>query len=63
MAKNQHLLWRHVGDLLCSAYGGASAVGAVHGGGSPIMEKIAITWQYDIEARKKMAKEIAGIKD
>jgi len=27
------------------------------------MEKIAITSQYDIEARKKMAKEIAGIKD
>ena len=27
------------------------------------MEKIAITSQYDIEARKKMAKEIAGIKE
>ena len=62
-AQNQHLLWRHVGDMLCSAYGGASALGAVHGGGSPTMEKIAITSQYDIEARKKMAKEIAGIKD
>jgi aromatic ring hydroxylase len=62
-ADNQHLLWRHVGDILCSAYGGAAAVGAVHGGGSPIMEKIAITSQYDIEARKKMAKEIAGIRD
>ena len=62
-AQNQHLLWRHVGDILCSAYGGASALGAIHGGGSPIMEKIAITSQYDIEARKKMAKEIAGIKD
>jgi aromatic ring hydroxylase len=62
-AENQHLLWRHVGDILCSAYGGAAAVGAVHGGGSPIMEKIAITSQYDIDARKKMAKEIAGIKD
>jgi len=52
-----------VGDILCSAYGGASALGAIHGGGSPIMEKIAITSQYDIEARKKMAKEIAGIKE
>ena len=62
-AENQHLLWRHVGDILCSAYGGAAAVGAVHGGGSPIMEKIAITSQYDIEARKKMAREIAGIRD
>jgi len=27
------------------------------------VEKIAITSQFDIEARKKMVKEIAGIKD
>lgn len=27
------------------------------------MEAIAITTQYDIEARKKMVKKLAGIKD
>jgi len=62
-AENQHLLWRHVADILCSAWGGAAAMSALHGGGSPIMEKIAITSQYDIEVRKKMAKKIVGIKD
>jgi 4-hydroxyphenylacetate 3-monooxygenase/4-hydroxybutyryl-CoA dehydratase/vinylacetyl-CoA-Delta-isomerase len=62
-AENQHLLWRHVGDILCSSIGGVAAVAAIHGGGSPIMEKIAITSQYDIEARKRMVKSLAGIKD
>ena len=60
-ARDQHLLWRHVGDVLCSASGGVLALAAVHGGGSPIMEKIAITSQYDIEARKRMVKRLAGI--
>jgi aromatic ring hydroxylase len=62
-AENQHRLFRHISDTLCSSYGGAAAVGGLHGGGSPIMEKIAITAQYDIEARKKMVKRLAGIED
>jgi len=53
--------WMHVGDLLCSASGGIMLMGNYHGGGSPVMENIAITTQYDIEARKKMVKRIAGI--
>ena len=32
-----------------------------HGGGSPVMEQIAITTQYDIESRKKLVKYIAGM--
>jgi len=56
-------LWMHVGDLLCSATGGIALVGNYHGGGSPVMESIAITTQYDIEARKKLVKKIAGIQD
>jgi hypothetical protein len=35
-------------------------VGNYHGGGSPIMEQIAITTQYDIESRKKLV-SIAGM--
>jgi aromatic ring hydroxylase len=62
-AENQHRLYRYISDLLCSSFGGASAVGLLHGGGSPIMEKIAITGQYDIEARKEMIKRLAGIED
>ena len=35
--------------------------GNYHGGGSPIMEQIAITSQYDIESRKKLVRYIAGM--
>lgn len=55
--------WMYVGDLLCSSAGGIAQVGGYHGGGSPVMEEIAITTQYDIEARKKIVKAIAGIDD
>jgi aromatic ring hydroxylase len=55
--------WRFLGDMLCSATGGIVNVGNYHGGGSPIMEQIAITSQYDIEDRKKLVKYLAGIKD
>jgi hypothetical protein len=34
-----------------------------HDGGSPIMEQIAITTQYDIQEKKELVKRIAGIKD
>lgn len=56
-------LWRYVGDLLCSSSGGIHLMGSYHGGGSPVMEAIAITSQYDIEYRKKMVKRLAGIQD
>jgi len=62
-AENQAQLWRYVGDMLCSANGGIHQMGSYHGGGSPIMEEIAITTQYDIESRKENVKRIAGIKD
>ncbi|MHA1473217.1 MAG: 4-hydroxyphenylacetate 3-hydroxylase C-terminal domain-containing protein, partial [Promethearchaeota archaeon] len=61
--ENAAQLWRYVGDMLCSASGGISLVGGYHGGGSPVMEQIAITTQFDIEARKDMVKKIAGIDD
>lgn len=59
--ENQAQLWRYVGDVACSARGGIACFGALHGGGSPRMEKIAITSQYDIEARKEMVRKIAGM--
>ena len=62
-AENQAQLWRYVGDMLCSATGGINNMGNYHGGGSPIMESIAITTQYDIEERKQLVKGLAGIKD
>jgi len=62
-AENQAQFWRYVGDVLCSATGGITNVGNYHGGGSPIMESIAITTQYDIEERKALVRHLAGIKD
>ncbi|MFX0021880.1 MAG: 4-hydroxyphenylacetate 3-hydroxylase family protein [Candidatus Hermodarchaeota archaeon] len=61
--ENAAQFWRYVGDMLCSATGGIHLFGSYHGGGSPVMEEIAITTQYDIEARKTMVKKIAGIDD
>jgi len=52
-AEDQANFWRFLRDGLCSATGGITNVGNYHGGGSPVMEQIAITTQYDIESRKK----------
>jgi aromatic ring hydroxylase len=59
--EDQAQFWRYLGDVLCSASGGIHNIGAYHGGGSPIMEQIAITSQYDVESRKKLVKFIAGM--
>ena len=56
-------LWMFIGDLLASTWGGVRMIGNLHGGGSPIMENIAITTQYDMESRKTIARKLAGIKD
>jgi aromatic ring hydroxylase len=46
---------------MCSATGGIKSIGGFHGGGSPVMEQIAITTQYDIEKRKDMVRKLAGM--
>jgi aromatic ring hydroxylase len=61
--ENAAQFWRYVGDIYCSATGGVHLFGSYHGGGSPVMENIAITTQYDIDSRKEMVKKIAGIND
>ena len=45
-----------------SSTGGVMAVPAIHGGGSTIIEKIAIVSQYEIKARKKMVKFLGTTK-
>ncbi|MFP4667315.1 MAG: 4-hydroxyphenylacetate 3-hydroxylase family protein [Desulfosalsimonas sp.] len=59
--ENQAQLWRHVGDIAISAKAGCSNYGAIHGGGSPVMEKIAIANQYDIDERRALVRKIAGM--
>ncbi len=61
--EDQAQFWRNLGDLLCSATGGIMNIGNYHGGGSPIMEQIAITTQYDIESRKKLVRYLAGMSE
>ncbi len=60
-AENQHRLFRLLSDMLCSSNSGVMQVAGIHGGGSPIMEKIAITGLYDLEEKKATARRLAGI--
>ncbi len=61
--ENAAQFWRYIGDVCVSATSGVSLFGNYHGGGSPVMESIAITSQYDIESKKEIVKRIAGISD
>jgi len=62
-AENLHRLYRFISDFSCSAMAGWSQYAGVHGGGSPIMEKIGIRSGYDLESKKNVAKYLAGIED
>jgi aromatic ring hydroxylase len=48
-------------DLTVSKTAGFWAAAAVHGGGSPEMERKAILADYDLEAKKALAKRLARI--
>lgn len=62
-AEDVYKLYRTLSDVLCSSIGGVIAVAGVHGGGSPVMEDIAILKQYDLEKRKDIAKYLSGISE
>jgi 4-hydroxyphenylacetate 3-monooxygenase/4-hydroxybutyryl-CoA dehydratase/vinylacetyl-CoA-Delta-isomerase len=53
--------FRLIEDITASAAGGLLLVAGVHGGGSPEAERITILRQYDVAARKALAKRLAGI--
>jgi len=53
--------FRLIEDITASAMGGLLLVAGVHGGGSPEAEKITILRQYDVAARKALARRLAGI--
>ena len=51
-------------DILTSEFGaGGMMVAGVHGGGSPIMEDIAIMGTYNVKEKVELAKHLAGIRD
>ncbi|MFH1136562.1 MAG: 4-hydroxyphenylacetate 3-hydroxylase N-terminal domain-containing protein [Pseudomonadota bacterium] len=60
-AEDQIKFWLYLGDMTVSDLSGAMNYASYHGGGSPIMEQIAITSQYDIKARKNLVKRLAGM--
>jgi 4-hydroxyphenylacetate 3-monooxygenase/4-hydroxybutyryl-CoA dehydratase/vinylacetyl-CoA-Delta-isomerase len=62
-AEKLHRLYRFISDFSCSAMAGWGQYAGVHGGGSPVMEKIGIRSNYDLESKKDIAKYLAGIKD
>lgn len=60
-AENQHRCFRMISDLIASSFATYRQIAGVHGGGSPIMEAIAVLANYDLESKKKIAKYLAGI--
>ena len=60
--EEQIKFWMNFIDFGLSGSAGATLYGAYHGGGSPIMEQIAITSQYDMESKKDIVRAIAGMK-
>jgi len=62
-AENQHRLYRLISDYIVSAQGASKLISGVHGGGSPIMEEIAIYGNYNMESKKQLARNLAGIKE
>jgi len=56
-----HRIWRLVENLTASSMASWYQIAGVHGGGSPIMETIALNQEYDYEAKKNIAKYLAGI--
>jgi len=56
-----HRIWRFIENVAASSMSNWYQIAGVHGGGSPIMETIALNAEYDYESRKKLARYLAGI--
>ncbi len=61
--ENHYRAYHMASDILTGEVGAALLVAGVHGGGSPIMEDIAIMSTYNIKKKKGLAKYLAGIKE
>jgi 4-hydroxyphenylacetate 3-monooxygenase/4-hydroxybutyryl-CoA dehydratase/vinylacetyl-CoA-Delta-isomerase len=60
-AEDQHRAFRLFQDMMASAWGGHKLVDYLHGGGSPVIEKVAIYRDHNIEHSKDIARKLAGI--
>lgn len=59
--EDQIKMWLYFQDITTSNLSGTITYGAYHGGGSPIMEQIAIVTQYDIKEIKDNFRKLAGM--
>jgi 4-hydroxyphenylacetate 3-monooxygenase/4-hydroxybutyryl-CoA dehydratase/vinylacetyl-CoA-Delta-isomerase len=60
-AEDIHRCFRAIGDLSCSGFGSVWQFAGVHGGGSPIMETIAILANYNLNEKAEIARFLSGI--
>ncbi len=60
-AEHQHRAFRLFQDMMASSWGGHKLIDALHGGGSPVIEKVALYRDHNIERSKNIAKKLAGI--
>lgn len=58
-----HRIWRLVENLTASSMAAWYQIAGVHGGGSPIMETIALNQDYGYESKNNIAKYLAGISE
>ncbi|MBW2342950.1 MAG: aromatic ring hydroxylase [Deltaproteobacteria bacterium] len=56
-------VWRFVENVAASSMASWYQIAGVHGGGSPIMETIALNIETDYESKKNVAKYLAGINE
>lgn len=61
-AEVAHRIWRLVENLTASSLAAWFEIAGVHGGGSPIMETIALNLSYDYASKKNIAEYLAGIR-
>ena len=61
-AENIWRLFRLVDEMIYSEQAGFWQAAGLHGGGSPVMERLTILANYDMEAKKKLVRRLAGIK-
>jgi len=61
--ENIYKCFAWISDIACSSMAGVMQYAGVHGGGSPVMEEIAIVGTYDLQEKKELAKNLAGIQD
>jgi aromatic ring hydroxylase len=54
-------IWKFVEDLGASSMAAWYKIAGVHGGGSPIMETISLSMDYDFEDKRNLARFLAGI--